>query len=245
VWAWNEAIAGHIDEAFRLTEMAVVEADSKELAGYASMLRRLLKENPDGFKEFLEILKTRRSPEQRANAAQAMAKLAGRVKDPDLKSLAAFLAARTLRALGSGKENENLLWRMGHEAGGLHAGYCKRFLAAMPEEKQEFHVSANWYQRTPMGPTLTPFTRNLGIYYKARENFLLLLHAEWLDPYGIPVNVEGRTPFHNGSGWWLYLKDQAKAWVPGEWSIILEHTKGIEYHQRTLLPFGQDAQEPR
>jgi hypothetical protein len=238
VWAWNEALSGNIEEAIRLAETGMVDAHSKAISDYALMLRRLLKEHPGGLKEFMEILRTQRVFEKRAAAARAMAQLAGRVTDPDLKSLAAFLSARVLRASGAKKEDAEPLWRMGAEAGGLHARYCKCALDALPGEAQAFYITPNWYRRTPIGPTFTPFTEHLGLRYRAQAPYVLMLRAEWLDPYGIPANVDTRTPFHNGGGWWLYIKDQEKAWVPGEWSVIVEHSGGAEYHQSTLLPFG-------
>ncbi|HBC89414.1 MAG TPA: hypothetical protein DCZ94_20945 [Lentisphaeria bacterium] len=236
-WAWNEAIAGNSTEALSLAETALMNARSKEMSDYALMMRRLLKENPAELGGFLKALAIRRDSSKKAEYADAVAKVAEKAVDKDLKALSAFMAARLALASGKREEDVRKLWQLGAEAVGLHSGYCRDAMDAVPGEKTKFTVSSSWYSRDTMPKEMTPFTNSFGLCYKADEPCLTVKSLMLIGPYGIASASEKLQYFCDGSGYWSSIRDQGKAFVPGEWSAIIKYQDGIEYHQRTLLPY--------
>ncbi|HCE43367.1 MAG TPA: hypothetical protein DET40_07450 [Lentisphaeria bacterium] len=243
-WAWNEAVSGNNEEAVMLSETALLNARSKGVSDYTIMMRRLLKGNSEEFREFLEVLALKKDFSKRTDYADAIAKFAGKAVDKDLKALSAFMAARLSLALGRTDGEVRKLWSIGAEAGGLLSVYCSDAMNSVPEGQKRFTVSSGWYSRDQMPEKMNPFTHGVGICYKADKPYLLVKESEWIGPYGIPVSKEKLQYFCDGTGWWNYIREQSRAWVPGEWSIIVRHHDGVEYYQRSLLPFGKtDSQK--
>jgi len=238
-WAWNEAIAGNFEEAIKLSEAALLNLSSPLMGDYSLMMRRLLKENSAEFREFLKVLAMKQDFSKRADYADALASFADKASDKDLKALAAFLGARLALALDRSESEVNRMWKLGADCGGFHSRYCKDAMNSVPEGMKEFIVTPSWYSRDKMPKEMTPFTHFFGICFKAEKPFVAVDSSEWIGPYGIPASRQVLQYFFDGSGYWHYIRDQAKAWVPGEWSIIVRYKDGVEYHQRTLLPYGK------
>ncbi|GEM_PF-3334031 len=236
-WAWSEAISGNKDEALLLVETAVLNARSKEMLDYALMIRRLFKEDPADLKGFLEALSLKKYFSRRKEFAAALAKFAESVTHKDLKSLSAFMAARLSLAFGGDGNEARKLWKIGADAGGYHAQYCRDAMNAVGEKEEMFNVSTSWYTRKDYSKEMTPFTSSFGICYKGEKPYLKVDSSEWIGPYGIPFSIDKLQYFCNGSGWWQNIENQSRAWIPGEWSVIIKYGDGIEYHQRTLMPY--------
>ncbi len=233
-WAWNEAIAGNRDEAVGLVETALFNARSRQACDYAVMLHKWLKDDSVEFREFLKVLAMKNDFTGRGDYALALAKFAEKAADKDMKALSAFMAGRIEAAL---KKDVGGIWKIGAEAGGMHSGYCREFLSAVPEKEEKFIVSSSWYSRDSAHGEMTPFTNSFGICYKSDKSCLPVKSTEWIGPYGIMSSFEELQYFCDGSGWWISIREQAKAWVPGEWSVFIRYDDVVEYHQHSLLPY--------
>jgi len=239
-WAWNEMIAGNKDEALKLVEINLLNAGCcREQIGYAKMMMRLLKENSAEFREFLRILSMKQDFSKRTEYAEALSAFAGKAGDKDLKALSSFMAGRLMLVLGKGEGPVGRLWKMGADSGGFHSGYCGDAINSVPERLMEFMVTSSWYSREKMPNEMTPFTYYFGVYFKGEKPYLAVDSSEWIGPYGIPVSRNVMQFFIDGSGYWYPMRGQARSWVPGEWSIIVKYKDGVEYHQRSLLPYGK------